>query len=241
MSSLNPPRPGCVQLNVVVTPSDQVSFATRLELVHRATQSTVQTVDGLTDSQWAEPSLLPGWTRAHVIAHLTNHAAGVARAVQGIRNRRPVPIYDSNDARDRDISTLAARRTGVIRERFLASVTDVYDALRHLTPELRTQTVERTPGGQVLVGEELLLGRWREVEIHHADLGAGFTHRDWSPEFVSYFLPLVSFDREPEVDLSSISGEPADLAWWLAGRGSGEGLTGELPSLGPWTRRTPVK
>ena len=237
MSSTNPPRPGGLELNGPVTDS----FASQIELVHRATQSTVQTVDGLTDSAWAEPSLLPGWTRAHVVAHLTNHAEGVARAVHGLRNRRHVPIYDSNEARDADIESLARRRVVDIRELFLASVTNVYDALRHLTLDLRTQSVERTPGGQVVACDELVLMRWREVEIHHADLGAGFTHHDWSPEFVTYFLPLVSWDREPEVVLSRISGDPVDLAWWLAGRGTGEGLTGDLPSLGPWTRRTPAK
>lgn len=226
-----------MELNGSVTDS----FATTLELVHRATQSTVQTVDGLTDSQWAEPSVLPDWTRAHVIAHLTNHALGTARAIHGLRNRHPEPIYASNEARDLGIDHLAARPVAEIRERFLASVTDVYDSLRHLTPDLRSQTVQRTPGGQVIAGEELVLMRWREVEIHHADLDAGFTHRDWSPEFVDYFLPIVQWDRSEEVDLSLVHGAPASMAWWLAGRGDGEGILGQVPSLGPWTRRTPAK
>jgi maleylpyruvate isomerase len=226
-----------VELNGSVTDA----FATTLELVHRATQSTVQTVDGLTDSQWVEPSVLPGWTRAHVIAHLTNHAFGTSRAIHGLRNHQPTPIYDSNEARDAGIDRLAGQPVGVIRDRFLASVTAVYDALRHLSPDLRGQTVERTPGGQMIVGEELVLMRWREVEIHHADLDAGFTHRDWSPEFVAYFLPIVQWDRAEEVDLSLVHGAPASMAWWLAGRGNGEGILGEVPSLGPWTRRTPAK
>jgi len=225
-------------LNGLVTDS----YATTLELVHRATQSTVQTVDGLADSQWAEPSVLPGWTRAHVVAHLTNHALGTSRAILGLRNRQPTPIYDSNEARDLGIDHLATRSPSVLRERFLASVTDVYDALRHLTPDLRDLTVQRTPGGQVIAADELVLMRWREVEIHHADLDAGFTHRDWSPEFVAYLLPIVKWDRAEEVDLTRVHGAPASLAWWLAGRGEGEGLLGDLPSLGPWTRRaTPVK
>jgi len=225
-------------LNGVVTDS----FATTLELVHRATQSTVQTVDGLADNEWAKPSVLPGWSRAHVVAHLTNHALGTSRAIHGLRNHQPTPIYDSNEARDLGIDHFATRPPSQLRERFLASVTAVYDALRHLTPDLRAETVQRTPGGQLIAGDELVLMRWREVEIHHADLDAGFTHRDWSPEFVDYLLPIVKLDRAEEVDLDRVHGAPASLAWWLAGRGNGEGLLGELPSLGPWTRRpTPVK
>lgn len=213
------------------------AFRTRLEYVHRATQSTVQTVDGLTDSQWREPSLLPGWTRGHVVAHLANHAAGVARALHGLSTGRPATIYDSNEARDAGIDRLAAAPIDTIRERFLATVTEVYDALRHVSAAQEDRTVERTPGSGAIPVPELLAMRWREVEIHHADLDAGFTHHNWSPLFVSYFLPLVSHDRAPELDLRAVSGEPADLAWWLAGRGSGEGLTGTLPTLGPWVRR----
>lgn len=212
------------------------AFAARLKLVHRATQSTVQTVDGLTDTQWREPSVLPGWSRAHVVAHLTNHGLGVARALQGLRDGHPVAIYDSNDARDRGIDRLAARRPDEIRQAFLSSVTRVYDALHHAA-DTPAATVERTPGSGRIPVTEVLDTRWREVEIHHADLDAGYSQRDWSPEFVSYFLPLVSHDREPELDLSAVSGEPADLAWWLAGRGAGEGLAGAVPALGPWVRR----
>jgi len=228
-----------------------------LELVHRATQSTVQTVDALTDSQWAEPSLLPGWSRAHVVAHLTNHAQGVARAVHGLRHQRASSVYDSNDSRDQDIERLAARQVEEIRERFLTSVTDVYDALRHLTPGLRSGTVERTPGSGPFPAGELVLQRWREVEIHHADLGAGFTPANWSRDFTTYLLPVVAWDRGDELDLTLrtpdedfvvgvggqvIEGSAHDLTWWLLGRGAGEGLIGDLPSLGPWTRRpTPVR
>jgi hypothetical protein len=44
----------------------------------------------------------------------------------------------------------------------------------------------------------------------------------------------------PETRGPHVHGAAADLAWWLAGRGAGEGLTvtgGELPALGPWVRR----
>ena len=43
---------------------------THLELLPVADHSLVRTVDALSDSQYAEPSQLPGWSRAHVVAHL---------------------------------------------------------------------------------------------------------------------------------------------------------------------------
>ena len=33
--------------------------------------------------------------------------------------------------------------------------------------------------------------RWRETEIHHVDLDAGYTHDNWPAEFVSLMLPRV--------------------------------------------------
>ena len=33
--------------------------------------------------------------------------------------------------------------------------------------------------------------RWRETEIHHVDLDAGYTHEHWQAEFVSLMLPRV--------------------------------------------------
>ena len=49
-----------------------------------ATRRLVRTADGLSDDQYAEPSALPGWTRAHVLAHLALNAEGLAGALTGI-------------------------------------------------------------------------------------------------------------------------------------------------------------
>ena len=55
----------------------------------------VRTVDAITDDQWRQPSLLPGWTRAHVVAHLTLNAEGLSGALEGVHEGRPVPMYAS--------------------------------------------------------------------------------------------------------------------------------------------------
>jgi maleylpyruvate isomerase len=99
--------------------------------------------------------------------------------------------------------------------------------------------------------------RWREVEIHHTDMGVGYTHHDWDDAFVDYLTSVAAFDREPEVALTLrspdgdvevggggqvVSGSRRDLVWWLIGRGGGAGVASEspLPTLGPWQRRTRV-
>ena len=100
--------------------------------------------------------------------------------------------------------------------------------------------------------------RLREVEIHHADLDAGYGYADWPPATVAEFLDreargydgaglvlrATDLGRDwtfgfPGVDAPVVSGPASALAWWATGRpvpdgGSGAVLsstTGTLPAL----------
>ncbi len=225
--------------------------------VHDATQTLVQTVDGLTDSQWSEPSLLPGWTRAHVVAHLALNAEALAAAVDSLRTDRVLPMYPSNEIRDADIAELGGGRIEPLRERFFASCSVWQEAMEEVDPDRLGTLVDRVPGGPSFPASEVVDMRWREVEIHHADLGAGYTQADWTAAFADYLLAVAAWDRGADHDLllrtpvgdaavgagtgPVINGSVADLAWWLVGRGAAGGLSGDLPTLGPWTRRTTAR
>ena len=164
-------------------------------------------------------------------------------------------MYDSDAARDADIETAAALPRAELRELTRSTIERLADELRLVISY--EGHVERTPGGQVLSVGELFCIRWRELEIHHADLGASYTRRNWPSTFVDYLFPVVVWDRgaseslvlrTPEGDVPVgagdgpvVAGTRVDLTWWLLGRGTGEGLTGTLPTLGPWTRRTPAR
>ena len=66
----------------------------QLDHVHEATQRLVRGVDALADTAYAEPSLLPDWSRGHVVAHLALNAEGLAGVLIGARHRdrRPVGV-----------------------------------------------------------------------------------------------------------------------------------------------------
>src|SRR6476619_2232248 len=89
---------------------------TRLAEVNRATSRYLQTLDGLTSEQLADASLLPGWTRAHVVAHLARHALGTTRALHGLASGQRLPVYDSQERRNADIDDTAALDDGELRE-----------------------------------------------------------------------------------------------------------------------------
>jgi maleylpyruvate isomerase len=222
--------------------------------IHEATQRLVQTVDGLTDSHWAEPSLLPGWSRAHVIAHLTLNAEGLAAACTGVLRGETVPMYASPEARNDDIEELAGRKPAVVRERFLAATTAFAHALAALPDNRLDVSIERSPGTLTFPAGAVGGMRWREVMIHHVDLDAGFVRADWPTAFSEHVIDAMS----RRVTATSpfgvratdtghawsfgdggpmVSGTAADLAWWLTGRGHGEGLTsdeGDLPGIEAW-------
>src|SRR4051812_9843930 len=225
-----------------------------VELLDSGTRRLVRSVDAMPDDQWAQPSLLPGWSRSHVVAHLTLNAEGLAGALEGVHEGRPVPMYRSNDARDEDIAALARSSTSELRDRFMGSTTVVGEWVEELADNLADTVIERTPGGRRFPAGVVGDMRVREVEIHHADLGLDYTAADWPPEFVVRVLDFrtgADQDGPPfvahAVDLDrtwrsgtggpTVSGPGSALAWWVTGRGTGDGLTssdGEVPRTEPW-------
>jgi maleylpyruvate isomerase len=225
------------------------------ELLPEATQRLVRTVDRLGDDELGEPSGLPDWTRAHVVAHLALNSEGLAGVLQGRMAGEPTTMYPSDDARSADIEELAAGDRAELRERFLAGTTLVTDAVDHFPDEWWGETFERTPGGRVIRYAAIPGMRLREVEIHHVDLAAGFDPTGWSDAFAAHLLTAM-VKREPsdegfrvlatdlartwEVgspDETTVSGPVGDLAWWLTGRPPADSLTcstGDLPRVKAW-------
>lgn len=231
------------------------SAARAADLITDADRALVRTVDGLDEAAYAGPSLLPGWTRAHVVAHLALNAEGLAGVLHGAHVGRPQPMYSSPEGRDSDIADLAAADPAELRERLLAGTATFSDALAAMHEDDWDGRFERTPGGPDFALANVVLMRVREVEIHHADLGAGYSPADWPEPF--RVLLLDSMTKRPypapfsvrPTDLDRtwhygegsggtvVTGTSADLGWWLTGRGAGEGLapdTNDLPEVESW-------
>jgi maleylpyruvate isomerase len=240
-------------------PGNKTSLMEAIEALHQSEQRLLRTVDSLRPDMYAEPSVLPGWTRGHVVAHLALNAEGLAGAVDGLAHERDVPIYESDDRRNSDIEELSGAEPAEIRERLFAAGQALRDALSSLDEEQWAGSVHRLPGGPVLSMATIPETRRREVEIHHADMDAGYGHEDWPEDFQIALLDTVTVDRAADPDSPVftvratdtvrtwtvgaeqpvVDGTAADLAWWLVGRGTGGGLTcdnAELPRLGPWRR-----
>ncbi len=236
--------------------ADPVTTSSAADLLPEATRRLIRSADELDETAYAGPSLLPGWSRAHVLAHLALNAEGLAGALTGIVEGGAVPMYASQEDRDGDIEELAAQQPAAIRTRLLGASTDLTDAMAAIPPDAWRTTVERVPGGPVFPASAVADMRLREVEIHHVDLAAAYDRGDWPSAFAAllvdgalarraaqggepeFSVRATDLDREWDAGAGpTVSGTAADLGWWLTGRGRGEGLTcegGELPRIGAW-------
>ena len=235
-----------------------------LALHHDAAQRLVRTVDGLTDDDLAGDSLLPGWSRAHVVAHLALNADALAGVLDAVAHGREAVMYASAEARDSDIVDLAASDSSLLRERLLAGTSAFADTLAAMPADRWDATFSRTPGAPPLPVAAVPGMRWREVEIHHADLAAGYGSDDWPVEVavavldgagarpwpVSFRLlardlartweygdDAVAHDDPDQAAVATVTGESRDLAWWITGRGDGATLTCDqdrLPEVPKW-------
>jgi maleylpyruvate isomerase len=220
-------------------------------------QAFTHTVDALTAEQLAAPSLLPGWTRAHVVAHVALGGFGLAGVLDGLVHDQAVAMYGSDEQRDAHIEELAQAEPSELREQLLAATTAFASAVEAMRDEHWSGHIDRLPGGPAWPAVSAVPMRRREVEVHHADLSLSYTRADWPDDFVAELLDAVVVDHAASgpfqiraTDLGrnwsvggdggpTVMGTGADLGWWLTGRGEGDGLSsdaGELPRLGPWRR-----
>lgn len=234
-----------------------------LDLLAGADRRLVRTVDGLTADELAAPSSLPGWTRAHVVAHLALNGEALAGVLTGVTRGEPVAMYDSAEQRDADIAALVGAEPGELRARLMAATSSFGRAAEAFPAERADMLFERVPGGPTFAAGTVLLMRWREVEIHHADLDSGYSPADWPTDFAvavlesasqrSWPTPFRVRAQEPArtwaygdpaghrsgetAAVPTVSGEVRDLAWWITGRGAGALMTAgpdDLPEVPAW-------
>jgi maleylpyruvate isomerase len=218
--------------------------------VDAATRRLLDTVATLDDGDMRAPSLLPGWSRGHVLTHIARNADGLVNLLGWVHGER-VPMYESREVRNRDIEAGSGRSAQELLADVRASA-DRFTAALAAVPDdgWDTRVVRRE--GDELTTAEIPLARLVEVEVHHADLTAGYGPDDWPGRFAVDLLDIlvaavpISFTVRPSGSERSekpaaepvVSGSPAHLAAWLAGRSAGSDLTvtpsGPLPEVPTW-------
>ena len=166
--------------------------------IDQATQRLLGTARIITDPDLRVPSMLPGWTRGHVLAHVARNADGMRNVLAGVRTGQDRPAYASAEAREAGIEQDAGRRATEQAADLASSAMALRTVARQL-PDARWQVpVRMLDGTDFFPAAELLTRRLAEVELHHCDLGAGYGPGDWPAFFADMELaePMRSWRQD---------------------------------------------
>ena len=196
----------------------------------KAHSTVIAALQGLTDEQVRQPSLLPGWTVGHVVAHIAGNAIGHRRMIDAAIRGDVGEMYPGGrEQRNGDIEAGARRTAAELVAEVTATAAQLEAAWATVPPEAWSRH------GMMLVGEapiaDLPFIRWREVSVHHADLGLGYSWSDWGEEYVRLELIRLTMlwsSRRPmgmtELPPEAMAVSPHHRVAWLLGRAEIDGL-----------------
>ncbi|MEN0070761.1 MAG: maleylpyruvate isomerase family mycothiol-dependent enzyme [Propionicimonas sp.] len=202
-------------------------------LAREADQGLLRDTIGILEQDWQGPSLLPGWTRAHVATHLARSADGM-RILTEASLSGEAPGLPGPDERFSALER-GAERSG------LELQIDLDTSASALTATRNTVTDWHRPIrflGRTRPLSTLPVARLHEVFIHHVDLDCGFTPDQVPPEAAGWLLswvfgwvhdldvPAVAVHSESGLDATvgrgpvedEVNAEDGPLWAWLSGR-----------------------
>jgi maleylpyruvate isomerase len=204
-----------------------------IEAVAAAHRRLMARIGGLSDADVRKPSLLPDWTVGHVLAHLARNADSHVRRADAAVAGVVVDQYPGGyEGREAEIEAGAGRPAAAIIDDVSQSAAALDRKWREM-PEHAWSAVSRDVSGRERQLRDLPARRWQEVEVHLVDLDIGVTHRDWSEDFLSAWLPRsreqILRKLDPGASLPHLDDPREELAWLY-----GRLRRGDLPPLPPW-------
>ena len=173
---------------------------------------------GLRDEQARAPSLLPNWSVGHVLTHIARNADSVVWRLEGaarseLRDQYPGGLEQRRD----EIQAGAGRPAEELVDDVRNSSASVARVVAEL-PDDAWDAPSRTARGVVERSRDAVFSRWREVVVHHGDLGLGPV--PLPPALVTTWLARELPHLGERTDASA-------LLSWVIGRG-------DAPQLTPW-------
>ena len=236
---------------------NDLELSERLLIARRGTAFFAQRLAELTDDELDGDTLLDGWTRRHLLAHVGYNAAALCRLLDWAATGVETPMYESMEQRGQEINEGATLSAAALRNLFDHTVARLDEKWRHL-PESAWDAEVRTAQGRSVPASETVWMRTREVWIHAVDLanGARFTSvpivvleslltdivGTWQRKGLGGELVIEVAGAEPVTVGSEgsdsrrvVRGPLAGVVRWAAGRGAiGVSSDGRVPEPPPW-------
>jgi maleylpyruvate isomerase len=207
----------------------------------RGTAFFARKLNELTDAELDGGSLLPGWTRRHIVAHVGYNARAIARLIEWAATGVETPMYSSPEARNHEIEFGATLSPIALRHLFDHSAVHLNVEWRVLPADAWHHKV-KTAQGRIVPAEETVWMRTREVWMHAVDLNNGATFSDIPAPALERLLEDITgawktrgtdagllvkvtgadstFGDTDAADPTVVTGALAGVVRWAAGRGA---------------------
>ncbi|WP_327117834.1 maleylpyruvate isomerase family mycothiol-dependent enzyme [Nocardia sp. NBC_01730] len=235
---------------------DELALDEQLQIARRGTAYFAQRLARFSDADLGGNTLLPGWTRRHLLAHIGYNAAALCRLLDWAATGIETPMYASAEQRAREIDEGSTLSPAALRNLFTHTAARLDEKWRNLPPTAWAAEV-RTAQGRVVPAAETTWMRTREVWIHAVDLASDGRFGDFpSPVLGSLLTDIVGMWRkkglgiglvlaveaatpiavhEDSTHTARVAGPLAAVARWAAGRGgAGVRIEGHLDGPPGW-------
>jgi maleylpyruvate isomerase len=225
---------------------DRRDIAVTLPWMRAGTELLTRAVDALPDDAMRAPSALPGWSRAHVVAHVARNAEALTRLATWAHTGIETPMYPSREHRAAEIESSAQAPVDVLRAELISTAAE-FDAALAALDDTAWKSEVRSALGRPIPAAEIPWMRVREVWLHAVDLDAGVSIADLAPDVVDSLLDdstgtlsradgcpaavLAPTDRDRTWTLGPASDDPvqirgaaAQVLGWLVGRTGADGV-----------------
>jgi maleylpyruvate isomerase len=169
-----------------------------------------------------------------VVSHLSRNADGLRNLLVWAASGVETPMYPSAESRAAAIEVGAGRSADTLTADLTTSALALDLAVGLLAVPGALDRVVRVGAGRPATAAVIPALRLRELEIHHVDLGAGYTVDDWSATFVRATLdelaPFFVTQRDSAIGWLV---DPDTGLRWQVGRGESQ-ATGMANHLLAW-------
>ena len=200
-----------------------------------AHQRLLASLENLTSEQCRQDSLLPNWSRGHVLTHLARNADSHVHLLQSAVRGEVGKQYPSIEKRNEDIENGAQRGAEDLIMDLRLSIYGLEAAWASANAKAWSGQ-GRTLRDSVIEMSSLVFLRWREVEVHHADLNIGFGYDDLTPLYVRLEIDqqlMLWRARKPMgmTELPDVAKKlsPSQRLAWFLGRVEVDGLSKPEP------------
>ncbi|MGB8404573.1 MAG: maleylpyruvate isomerase family mycothiol-dependent enzyme, partial [Mycobacterium sp.] len=210
-----------------------VDLCEQLHIVRSGTTYFAQCLGRLTDPAFDDDTLLPGWTRKHLVAHVAYNAAALCRLMQWAATGIETPMYKSAEHRVSEIEAATSLSAETLRDMFTCNASQLNEAW-HRLPGPAWDTPVRTAQGRTVPASETIWMRTREVWIHAVDLDNGGQFDD-IPEVVlqSLLTDIVESWQRRQIDCELSVHADGAIRLTMGGDVT-RALHGPLPALVRW-------